>query len=727
MRSLWNGAFEIYLEQDWARSWQEGYVKQVELVASATLEEWCDPAFQEMLWDGNVVASVGSGQSVTVKEAYKDKDLANKLFKSRSSLKDLTVDKRGAELQKLYDEILSHVYPLYTPRRPKARIARLLAAMFPRDMTCLMDANRTLAVSRALATQRVVGDFIAQNPGIRALIREVLEKPDTNENEVKQSIFSWYLWENALNKPDEGAITIQASSRAASAAPPFSLLPSNAQRRGLFIVKNNIPLLTSMVREAEQGISRSDLINVILSEATQLNTNSAGIILSQAMGGLGLLKLEGDIYRPTDRGLSLLASANPAEVLRAPLIGRIFGFGHLLLMVRREPEKFRRIDAAEYLQALVPTWKTTQPGSYIVSWACLVGLVELKATTTGNRLVLTDDGEDYAAALPDNFEKEWVIAQDNLEAPTELSKEEAENTSSDSYSVETLIDDGCFLGHDKLNNILSLLKRKKNLILQGPPGTGKTWLAKRLGHALIGKKGGDQLTVVQFQPSLSYEDFVRGWRPDGRGGLMLTDGVFLEIISAALAEPTLPFVLIIEEINRGNPAQVFGELLTLIEDSKRDESEALRLAYPKTPEERVHVPPNLHIIGTMNLADRSLALVDFALRRRFAFFNLEPSLGAPWKDWCAQRGMPQTLISTVAEKLSNLNKTIEEDPSLGRQFQVGHSFVTPPKNKPQDQDWYAWYNEVIAAEIGPLITEYWYDKEDYAKDEINKLKIRDAK
>jgi 5-methylcytosine-specific restriction protein B len=271
--------------------------------------------------------------------------------------------------------------------------------------------------------------------------------------------------------------------------------------------------------------------------------------------------------------------------------------------------------------------------------------------------------------------------------------------------------------------MIDLLRRKKNLILQGPPGTGKTWLAKRLGYALIGAKDPDRLTAVQFQPSLSYEDFVRGWRPDGTGGLMLADGAFLEAVSAALSEPTRPFVLVIEEINRGNPAQVLGELLTLIEDSKRDPSEALRLAYPRAIGERVHVPPNLYLIGTMNLADRSLALVDVALRRRFAFINLAPALGLAWHGWCVDHGMPSVLVNTISERLGGLNKVITDDRALGAQFRVGHSFVTPISKKTPSAGWLAWYNEVVETEIGPLLAEYWYDNESRAQAEIAKLRI----
>ena len=180
------------------------------------------------------------------------------------------------------------------------------------------------------------------------------------------------------------------------------------------------------------------------------------------------------------------------------------------------------------------------------------------------------------------------------------------------------------------------LKEKKNLILQGPPGTGKTWLAKRLGMALIEKQMKEsQISSVQFHPNLSYEDFVRGWRPGSNEKLMLQEGIFMEMVDRALINPDEKYVLVIEEINRGNPAQIFGELLTLIEASKRNLKEAIKLCYPNSEglHKPVYVPSNLYIIGTMNVADRSLALVDMAFRRRFAFINLEPNLNKTWKDF----------------------------------------------------------------------------------------------
>ena len=292
------------------------------------------------------------------------------------------------------------------------------------------------------------------------------------------------------------------------------------------------------------------------------------------------------------------------------------------------------------------------------------------------------------------------------------------------YTIDDIIADGCFLTREELADIVSRWRSKKNLVLQGPPGTGKTWLAKRLGFALVGSKDREtarsRLRAVQFHPSLAYEDFVRGWRPAGDGRLALVDGILMQAIDAAASEPDRPFVLVIEEINRGNPAQIFGEMLTLLEDTKRRSSEAIELAYRKAAGERVYVPKNLHVIGTMNVADRSLAIVDLALRRRFAFVDLEPRLSTAWRDWCGTRGLDEAMIATIEARIGALNADISSAKSLGPQFRIGHSYVTPDEDE-TIRDGRAWFCAKVETEIGPLLDEYWYDAPETAKAARSKL------
>lgn len=285
-----------------------------------------------------------------------------------------------------------------------------------------------------------------------------------------------------------------------------------------------------------------------------------------------------------------------------------------------------------------------------------------------------------------------------------------ETPDTETYTVSDIVADGCFVEADVLDSYLKTLQRKKNLILQGPPGTGKTWLAKRLGRALIGtSKPGALLTSVQFHPSTTYEEFVRGWRPSGDGRLHLEDGMFLGVVAAAQADPGHNHVLVIEEINRANLAQVFGELLTLIEADKRKPVEALTLANARQGEAPLFLPENLYLIGTMNLADRSLAMVDFALRRRFAFADLHPTLSESWKAWVHDRNeIGEEVLLGIAARVEAVNRLIREDRALGEQYCIGHSFFTPPHSDPVS-DPKQWLDQVIEQEIRPLLAEYWFD------------------
>ena len=282
------------------------------------------------------------------------------------------------------------------------------------------------------------------------------------------------------------------------------------------------------------------------------------------------------------------------------------------------------------------------------------------------------------------------------------------------YSVDDIVQEGCLLERARLETILERWCAKKNLILQGPPGTGKTWLAKKLAFALIGNRSLSRVRPLQFHPNLSYEDFVRGWRPSGGtdSGLELVDGPFLKAVEEAKNEPGRGFVVVIEEINRGNPAQIFGEMLTLLEVDKRKPDEALALSYPRDDYERVHIPDNLYVVGTMNIADRSLALMDLALRRRFAFVDLEPVFGEPWRSWVSEQcGLDGEFLADVEQRMTLLNQTISGDDLLGPQFRVGHSVVTPSDTIANPIEW---FTQVVETEIGPLLDEYWFDATDRA-------------
>jgi 5-methylcytosine-specific restriction enzyme B len=264
--------------------------------------------------------------------------------------------------------------------------------------------------------------------------------------------------------------------------------------------------------------------------------------------------------------------------------------------------------------------------------------------------------------------------------------------------------DGLFMSESQLDSILARLKRKKALILQGPPGVGKTFVARRLAFALMEQKDQRRVSVVQFHPSYGYEDFIQGFRPSRSGGLERRDGVFYEFARLARNDPGRDWFFIIDEINRGNLAKIFGELLMLLEADKRGPDHQVSLTYSEK-DERFYLPQNLHVIGTMNTADRSLAMVDYALRRRFAFETLKPALESPaFGQWIVKKGADQALLDKIRVRIGNLNATIDKERDLGERFRVGHSFFCPGPNDKPDHDW---YREIILSEIKPLLEEYF--------------------
>ena len=357
----------------------------------------------------------------------------------------------------------------------------------------------------------------------------------------------------------------------------------------------------------------------------------------------------------------------------------------------------------------------------------------------GSRLGVSGKAKSYAASvvfykafgredLPSesHIEKELltlrkfltqVVANDNLMSlygQVAMDSDEAldEEPETQPYSLEEAMD-GLFLEDQQVRQILQHLRTKKNIILQGPPGVGKTFVSKRLAYALMEAKDPDRVGMVQFHQSYSYEDFIQGFRPSGEG-FQLKNGVFYQFCKKAQQDPDNDYVFIIDEINRGNLSKIFGELMMLIEHDKRGPEWAMPLTYADEGDPPFYVPANLHLVGMMNTADRSLAMVDYALRRRFSFIDLEPAFSsAKFKDYMVKMGAAESIITRIVARMSALNARIAADKAnLGSGFCIGHSFFCSPPIDGEFNE--AWYRGIIQAEIEPLVREYWFDDQDTA-------------
>mgnify|MGYP000695144190 CR=1 FL=1 len=235
----------------------------------------------------------------------------------------------------------------------------------------------------------------------------------------------------------------------------------------------------------------------------------------------------------------------------------------------------------------------------------------------------------------------------------------------------------------------------------------------------IGQEKESNVVMVQFHQSYSYEDFMQGYRPSEDGNFTLKNGVFFNFCERAREHPEKKFCFIIDEINRGNLSKIFGELMLLIEKDKRGKT--VVLTYSESSDEKFSIPENVYLIGTMNTADRSLAMVDYALRRRFGFISMTPQFDSPkFKAHLVENNVPNALVNKIIDKLTALNNEIsEETKTLGPDYQIGHSYFCADDSEVKYDE--QWYKNVVIYELKPLLEEYWFDDEDKAKEAVRDL------
>ena len=322
-----------------------------------------------------------------------------------------------------------------------------------------------------------------------------------------------------------------------------------------------------------------------------------------------------------------------------------------------------------------------------------------------NELILNDifkGSEPYKAATGSLYH----LTKEEYDVIVEL----ANGGKKEAYSKKEFLNE-VFVSANDYDKIENLLLRKKNLILQGAPGVGKTFAAKRLVYAIMGEKDDSRVMQVQFHQNYSYEDFVMGYKPNEGGGFELRNGKFYDFCKKAEKDREHDYFVIIDEINRGNLSKIFGELLMLIENDYRDKP--IQLAYK---DEMFAVPSNLSIIGMMNTADRSLAMIDYALRRRFSFFEMKPGFDNPvFEDEIRKLNNPR--LNKLKKAIVELNKVIENDDSLGSGFCIGHSYLC---NLGDNYD----LRNIVEYDIIPMLREYWFDNDNLFDKEAQNL--RDA-
>ena len=307
----------------------------------------------------------------------------------------------------------------------------------------------------------------------------------------------------------------------------------------------------------------------------------------------------------------------------------------------------------------------------------------------------------------------FKVTEDEYQLLMELIRKEnpiLTSGSIDIYTDERFLNE-VYMSASDLQKLKALIKKKQNIILQGAPGVGKTFTAERLAYTLMGEIDKQRVEMVQFHQNYSYEDFILGYKPNVDGGFELKHGVFYKFCKKALNTPDKDFFFIIDEINRGNLSKIFGELLMLIENSYRGKE--IKLAYT---DELFTVPKNLYIIGMMNTADRSLAMIDYALRRRFSFFEMYPGFATEgFKSY--QLSLANERLDKLIQGIQALNEVISSDDSLGNGFCIGHSYFCN-----QTEFSMEWLENVVEYDIEPMLKEYWFDDVQKYESHMNALR-----
>ena len=328
-----------------------------------------------------------------------------------------------------------------------------------------------------------------------------------------------------------------------------------------------------------------------------------------------------------------------------------------------------------------------------------VSLKELQSTT----------GLSNAEPLKNNQGSLFKLTQDEFDIITNiLDERNVPVPPVTPYTKEEALA-GLFMSETCFDNTIELLKYKKNIVLQGPPGVGKTFVAQRLANSLLQAVDKTRVQTIQFHQSYAYEDFIQGIRPNDQGRFEITDGIFYRFCAKARLDPGKKYCFVIDEINRGNLSKVFGEVMMLIEADKRGEE--ILLANSRNADETFTIPDNVYLIGTMNTADRSLAMVDYALRRRFCFIELEPAFSSPegidkFRTYLVGKGTDKVLVDMIVKKLSSINAIITKDTkNLGSGYCLGHSYFCTANGK-YDRHW---FERIIRFELKPLLQEYWFD------------------
>lgn len=660
------------------KEWRGKYLAFVDRIRRATREEWMTPKFQEYLWESDDLSGVGMGSSVVLTTAYADREVAEALWEARERSLPTDVASRGDVIATVFEDTLKLITPKHNKRRPSAKLVRALAAIFPRDVLCLLDDYKTKQVRGVLGLKKQGEHFLRQHVRLREELKKLVGPEETIEDSVERSMFAWLLYERAVNEEEQAATGVgtpsilPAGPQGQPAAPPLRLLPRDQQYLGISHVQDALRLINTIVRDAEHGITRKDLVANVQAEAPYLNAKSAGMQIGVARERLGLLELhDGDIFRPTSLGRELLEGESASNVLAPIMLRRIWGFAQLLDALRTNAEGLGRNAIGAELRRRHGSWTTDMTASAILEWCRDLELVDQE--TQGGQLVfwLSDSGVQWASRLPSDL-KAWdapakadaVATTDAVEVELlSASAEEADRplivSNFDAVASQFATDAALaklvlpadLLG--LLHGALHAMPHKRFVLLAGLSGTGKTSLAEAYARAYCAASkvpARDHMIRVSVSPDWSDPSGLLGYISPLGAEPTFQGTHALELVLLASRNPEKPYFLCLDEMNLARVEHYFAPFLSAMEGERAYLFlHGSRDAVDNVPS-KILWPRNLFIIGTVNMDETTHAFSDKVLDRAFSFELWDVDL-ATWRTKAREAGAAEEAIESIYEPL----------------------------------------------------------------------------
>lgn len=620
--------------------WRQNYLEFITEVERKNQREFWQPGFQRRLWDDNPISSVGPGNSVSVESVYTDERIIHQLWELKHGEFAPSPMERGRALQQEFDRLIETVANSHSAsgRHPRAKLIRVFAALRPYDVMCIVSTPWLKLLHKALSTR--VGPYRKNIIYLHVQTLDFLFSALDSEKSLPATVdinqFSWWLAKREQERQDEGVTSRvqQGEYQIATDRPSLSILAPEAQRKGLFYVTDNIPLLQTIVEAASDGATREELRELILSTSPKLSASSANNVLNQAKA-LGLLRLENQIYYLTPLGEDLRDGEPPHQVLFPNLVRRFFGFAHILAIVRDANWEISKASLLAKMRSTYPSWTTDFAPSQLTTWMVQLGLFAYERQDRDSPLVVaTDDGMYWASGLPSDMSP-WYVDADSEDgdlddeglieearsAPfTDFAKPRFDDLVKH-FSAEKLILPKRFL--QRLHSALHSMGTKRFVLLTGLSGTGKTSIARAYAAAYCKASNvtGSHYCEIPVWPDwtdpTSLLGFVNPLHEEPK--YQMTEA--LEFIRRASQTPEKPFFLCLDEMNLARIEHYFAPFLSAMEG--RPGKQFLKL-HPfegliDNVEPKIAWPRNLFIFGTVNMDETTHPFSDKVLDRAFPF------------------------------------------------------------------------------------------------------------